>query len=224
MPLIELIEVGKSYLIDGVKKLIIDGVNLSIARGSIVAIIGPSGSGKSTLLNIIGGLDSTFDGEAVVENVKLKDLSDVELSRFRNEKIGFIFQHFNLLDHLNCRENVILPSYFSRLNPKEIEKRVNYLFDKVQLTHKMRQYPPTLSGGEKQRVAIARALFMNPSVLLCDEPTGDLDDVTASTILDLFLSIRKDMNVTFVIVTHEERITKIADEIYMIKERRLVRI
>ncbi|MCX7957924.1 MAG: ABC transporter ATP-binding protein [Deltaproteobacteria bacterium] len=224
MSLIELENVGKSFLFDGVNKSIIEGVNLSVSRGSIVAIIGPSGSGKSTLLNIIGGLDSNFEGETVVDGIKLKNLSDRELSRFRNEKIGFIFQHFNLLDHLNCRENVALPSYFAGSELKDTEKRIDYLFEKVQLTHRMNQYPPTLSGGEKQRVAIARALVMKPSVLLCDEPTGDLDDATAGAILDLFLSIRKEMNVTFVMVTHEERITRIADEIYAIRERRLVRV
>ncbi len=224
MPLIELKDVGKSFLFDGVRKSIIEGVSLSIERGSIVAIIGPSGSGKSTLLNIIGGLDSSYEGEAVVGGVRLKNLSDKELSRFRNEKIGFIFQHFNLLDHLNCRENVSLPSYFYHEEIKDIEKRVDYLFERVQLTHRMNQYPPTLSGGEKQRVAIARALLMKPDVLLCDEPTGDLDDITAGAILELFMSIKKEMNVTFLMVTHEERITKIADEIYAIRERRLVRV
>lgn len=224
MPIIELKNICKSFLIDGVRKPIIENASLRVERGSIVAIVGPSGSGKSTLLNIIGGLDISFDGEAIVDGVRLKGLSDKELSRFRNEKVGFIFQHFNLLDHLNCRENVILPSYFSKTNIEGFEERVDYLFEKVKLTQRIRQYPPTLSGGEKQRVAIARALLMKPSVLLCDEPTGDLDDVTAGAILDIFLTIRKEMNVTFVMVTHEERITRIADEIYTIKERRLIRV
>jgi len=225
MPVIELINIGKSFLFDGVSRTILKGVNLSVERGRIIAIIGPSGSGKSTLLNIIGGLDNSYEGEAIVDGIKLKNLSDRELSRFRNERIGFIFQHFNLLDHLNCYENVYLPYYFSSNEaPGDIKERVDFLFEKVKLTHRMRQYPPTLSGGEKQRVAIARALLMRPSVLLCDEPTGDLDDTTANAILDLFLSIRSEMNVTFVMVTHEERITRIADEIYAIKDGGLSRV
>ncbi len=225
MPLIELKNIKKSFLFDNVSKTIIEDVNLGIDSGNIIAIIGPSGSGKSTLLNIIGGLDSSYDGEAYVDGVTLKHLSDKELSRFRNEKIGFVFQHFNLLDHLNCRENVYLPSFFSgRNNSKDLNSRVDYLFERVQLTHRMKQYPPTLSGGEKQRVAIARALLMRPAVLLCDEPTGDLDDVTATAILDLFLAIKKEMNVTFIMVTHEERITRIADEIYAIREKKLVKV
>lgn len=224
MALIELKDVKKTFIIDGVEKTILEGVNLNIQKGSIVAIVGPSGSGKSTLLNIIGGLDVSFGGEVIVDGVSLKSLSDRELSRFRNERIGYIFQHFNLLDHLNCRENVVLPAFFSRSERRDLEARILYLFEKVELTHRINQYPPKLSGGEKQRVAIARALLMEPSVLLCDEPTGDLDDMTASKILELFLSIRRDMNVTFVMVTHEERITRIADEIYAIKDKSLVRV
>lgn len=225
MAIIELKDISKSYIFEGINRTIIENVELNVERGSIVAIIGPSGSGKSTLLNIIGGLDSVYKGEAIVDGISLKNLNDKALSRFRNEKIGFIFQHFNLLDHLNCMENVLLPSFFSSDNPKtDIESRVEFLFEKVNLTHRIKQYPSTLSGGEKQRVAIARALLMKPSILLCDEPTGDLDDVTANAILNLFLSIRKEMNVTFVIVTHEERITNIADRIYAIKEKRLIQV
>jgi len=225
MPIIELTNIGKSFLFDGVSKTILSGVNLRVEKGRIIAIIGPSGSGKSTLLNIIGGLDSSYEGDSVIDGVRLKNLPDVDLSRFRNEKIGFIFQHFNLLDHLNCYENVFLPCYFSS-NPDfgGIRERVDFLFEKVKLTHRMKQYPPTLSGGERQRVAIARALLMKPSVLLCDEPTGDLDDSTANAILELFLSIRSEMNVTFVMVTHEERITRIADEIYAIRNGGLFRV
>ncbi|MGC8927966.1 MAG: ABC transporter ATP-binding protein [Myxococcota bacterium] len=224
MAVINLQNVSKSFTFDGINRTIIEGIELKVEKGSIVAIVGPSGSGKSTLLNIIGGLDSLYDGEVIVDGVNLKNLNDKDLSRFRNQKIGFIFQHFNLLDHLNCRENVLLPSYFSGGNIKDIDSRVDYLFEKVKLKHRIRQHPPTLSGGEKQRVAIARALLMQPSVLLCDEPTGDLDDITANAILELFLSIRKEMNVTFVMVTHEERITRIADEIYTIKDRTLIKV
>lgn len=225
MAIIRLENVSKGFFFDGVCKNILNGINLRVERGKIVAIVGPSGSGKSTLLNIIGGLDNAYEGDAIIDGVNLKSLSDNQLSRFRNEKVGFIFQHFNLLDHLNCYENVYLPSYFSSdAIDKEIKQRIDLLFEKVKLTHRIRQYPPTLSGGEKQRVAIARALLMRPSVLLCDEPTGDLDDDTANAILDIFLSIRDEMNVTFVMVTHEERITRIADDIYSINDGGLTRV
>ncbi len=225
MDIIKLENISKGFLFDGKRKDILNGVNLNVKKGEIVAIIGPSGSGKSTLLNIIGGLDNSYEGEAVIDGVSLKSLSDNQLSKFRNEKVGFIFQHFNLLDHLNCYENVYLPLYFSSgMKESEIRQRIEYLFERVRLTHRVRQYPPTLSGGEKQRVAIARALLMRPAVLLCDEPTGDLDDNTANAILDLFESIRNEMSVTFVMVTHEERITRIADDIYSIKDGILVKV
>lgn len=201
---------------------VLRGVSLGIRAGEFVSIIGTSGSGKSTLLNIIGGLDNHYDGMVSVDNLELKTLRDPDLSHFRNRKIGFVFQAFNLLNHLNCSENVRLPSYFmSNLSVEELNKRTQACLEAVGLTKKAHQKPLTLSGGERQRVAIARALFNEPKILLCDEPTGSLDSKTGDKILDLFESLNRESGITLIIVTHDIRVSERAGRLIRIEDGRI---
>ncbi len=175
--MIRLTQVEKKYPQSGPDEFALRGCDLTIEAGELVAIMGTSGSGKTTLLNIIGGLDRNFSGQAEVAGHDLRTLSDQRLARFRNESIGFVFQHFNLLDHLSAVENVALPAYFSADSPppEQTLKRAADALQRLGLGDKLHDPPNTLSGGQKQRVAIARALLFNPPILLCDEPTGSLD-------------------------------------------------
>jgi len=172
--MISLTHVSKVF--DGKRKAIaLEDVNLHIQEGQVVSIVGPSGSGKSTLLNLIGGLDRPTAGEIRIEGQNLGELSDDDLTRVRRDKIGFVFQFFNLLPTLNCIENVALPLHLRKWPRKKIEERAKELLDLVQLSHRTEHLPDELSGGERQRVAIARALSVFPPILLADEPTGNLD-------------------------------------------------
>ncbi len=196
-------------------------INIHIEKGELCAIVGTSGSGKTTLLNLMGGLDRGYTGMVQVAGQELSRLSDRALSDFRNRKIGFVFQHFSLLDYCTALENVVLPANFIRVpfpNPREAAKRA---LEAVGLSHKMNHYPNNLSGGQKQRVAIARALLFKPELLLCDEPTGSLDSTTGQQIIDIF----KDLNTqgyTVVIITHEARVSTAARRVIRIEDGRLV--
>ncbi len=181
----------------------LDGIDLEIARGEMVAIIGPSGSGKSTLLNLIGGLDTATSGEIEIDDRLLSGLSDDELTRLRRDKIGFIFQFFNLLPTLSCRENVSIPLHLRGWSKKKIDERARELLDLVGLSHRMEHLPDELSGGERQRCAIARALSVYPPVLLADEPTGNLDTHTGADILKLIRDLHQQLGATVLIVTHD---------------------
>ncbi len=175
-----------SKVFDGKRKATaLEDIDLQIDKGEVVSIVGPSGSGKSTLLNLIGGLDRPSSGEVRIEGQDLSELSDDDLTRVRRDKIGFIFQFFNLLPTLNCLENVALPLHLRHWPRKKIDDRVRELLDMVQLRHRMEHLPDELSGGERQRVAIARALSVFPPILLADEPTGNLDTKTGREILKL---------------------------------------
>src|SRR5262245_41651920 len=175
-----------SKVFDGKRKATaLENVDLQIPKGEVVSIVGPSGSGKSTLLNLIGGLDRPTAGEILIDNQSLGELSDDELTRVRRDKIGFIFQFFNLLPTLNCLENVSLPLHLRKWPRRKIEERAKELLNLVQLSHRMDHLPEELSGGERQRVAIARALSVYPPILLADEPTGNLDTRTGEEILRL---------------------------------------
>ena len=181
----------------------LEDVSLQVERGELVAIVGPSGSGKSTLLNLIGGLDRPTGGTIEIEGQNLNTLSDDDLTRLRRDKIGFIFQFFNLLPTLNCLENVALPLHLRHWTGGQIEKRVRELLAMVQLEHRMEHLPDELSGGERQRVAIARALSVYPPILLADEPTGNLDTATGVEILKLVHELHERLNSTILIVTHD---------------------
>jgi len=179
------------------------GVDLSIERGEMVSIIGPSGSGKSTLLNLIGGLDQPTEGEIEIDGERLSKLDDDGLTRVRRDKIGFIFQFFNLLPTLTCLENVSLPLHLRGWPRKKIEDRAKELLSLVQLGARMDHLPDELSGGERQRVAIARALSVYPPILLADEPTGNLDTSTGVEILKLIRDLHERLGATVLIVTHD---------------------
>src|SRR5881392_3995274 len=193
-----------SKIFDGKRKATaLEGIDLQIDRGHMVSIVGPSGSGKSTLLNLIGGLDRPTSGDIFVDGENLRELSDDDLTRVRRDKIGFVFQFFNLLPTLNCLENVSLPLHLRKWPRKKIADRAKELLELVQLGHRMEHLPDELSGGERQRVAIARALSVYPPILLADEPTGNLDTRTGQEILKLIDDLHARLGSTVLIVTHD---------------------
>lgn len=193
-----------SKIFDGKRKATaLEGIDLEVEKGEIVSIIGPSGSGKSTLLNLIAGLDRPTTGDIRIEGQNLSELSDDGLTRVRRDKIGFIFQFFNLLPTLNCIENVALPLHLRGWPRKKIQQRARELLKLVQLGHRLEHLPEELSGGERQRVAIARALSVYPPVLLADEPTGNLDTRTGRDILKLIEDLHACLGSTILIVTHD---------------------
>jgi putative ABC transport system ATP-binding protein len=200
---------------------VLRGVSLSVEPGELLSLVGRSGSGKSTLLHIMGGLDRRYTGRASVLGHDLNALGDAQLARFRNREVGFIFQAFNLLDHLTARENVALPSYFADAPEPGAARRAAEALDRVGIGDKADARPSALSGGQKQRVAIARALFHQPKLLLCDEPTGNLDSDTGQQIIELFRALNKD-GLTLVIVTHEERVSSVASRVLRLVDGRLV--
>jgi putative ABC transport system ATP-binding protein len=181
----------------------LDNVSLEIGKGEMVSIVGPSGSGKSTLLNLIGGLDRPSEGEIRIDGRPVAGLSDDDLSRLRRDKIGFIFQFFNLLPSLSCVENVALPLHLKGLPRKEIDVRARRLLETVGLAGRFDHLPDELSGGERQRVAIARALAFSPPIVLADEPTGNLDTHTGADVLALIRSLHQRLQTTVLIVTHD---------------------
>jgi putative ABC transport system ATP-binding protein len=219
-PIIQLTDIKKSYGNGKTATPVLRGVSLSIDRGDFVALVGQSGSGKSTLLNIIGGLDTADSGGVIVDGHDYARLDDVAQSRLRNQRIGFIFQSFHLLEHLSVAENVALPSYFNG-RPGEAAARARECLARVGLADYAERRPGALSGGQKQRVAIARALFGKPILLLCDEPTGNLDSETGKGVIALFDELNKE-GLTLVIVTHEERVSQAARRVVRIADGLLV--
>jgi putative ABC transport system ATP-binding protein len=204
---IELRGVSKFFL--GKRKVVaLEGVDLSIKRGEMVSIVGPSGSGKSTLLNLIGGLDRPSEGEIEIDGSLVARMNDDELTRTRRDKIGFIFQFFNLLPTLTCVENVSLPLHLRGWPRRKIEERAKELLSLVQLGERMDHLPDELSGGERQRVAIARALSIYPPILLADEPTGNLDSSTGIEILKLIRDVHARLGSTVLIVTHDPAVAE----------------
>jgi len=197
-------------------------VSLEVQAASFVTVVGTSGSGKTTLLNIIGGLDTDYTGKVEVASKTLKEMSDKELSQFRNKTVGFVFQHFNLLEHLNALQNVSLPAFFSGEDDKTAIERAEQVLVRVGLKDKLQSRPGQLSGGQKQRVAIARALFSRPRLILADEPTGNLDTRTGEQTIALFESLNSDDGLTVIAVTHEEFLFKNATRTIHMEDGRLV--
>lgn len=215
--LIEIDGVTKRYKLGEQIVYALNGVNLNIECGEYTALMGPSGSGKSTLMNIIGCLDSPTEGTFFLNNKEVSKMSDSALSEVRNTEIGFVFQTFNLLNRLNAIENVSLPLVYAGIPKKEREERAKEVLDKVGLGDRMSHKPNELSGGQRQRVAVARALINNPSILLADEPTGNLDTQTSHEIMALFEEIHSAGN-TIVLVTHEEDIAQHAKRIIRLRD------
>ncbi len=219
--MIQLEHVVRAYGRGDASTRALDGVSLQVEAGGFVTIVGTSGSGKTTLLNVIGGLDSEYEGKAKISGHDLKAMSDIELSRFRNETVGFVFQHFHLLEHLDAMHNVALPSFFSSSEGSQLERAEEVLV-RVGLQDKLNQLPTQLSGGQKQRVAIARALFNQPKLMLCDEPTGNLDTHTGAQVISLFESLNTEDGLTVVVVTHEDFLFKHASQTIRLEDGRMV--
>jgi putative ABC transport system ATP-binding protein len=205
---------------DGTEVRVLDGLSLEVEDGDFVAVVGPSGSGKSTLLHLLGGLDVEYQGEVEVAGVKLSGLAEKELARFRNAHVGFVFQSFHLIPNLSALENVLLPAHFGP-SQGDARARAEALLDRVGLLAKKDRAPVRLSGGERQRVAIARALFTGPRLLLCDEPTGNLDAATGAGVISLFQELHRE-GLTVLAVTHEERMSSAARRVLRLREGRLV--
>ena len=184
---------------------VLRGVNLEIPKGDFLALMGPSGSGKTTLLNLMGGLDAPTGGDVEVDGVRISSLSGSALSRWRSRHIGFVFQLYNLVPVLSAERNVELPLLLTRLSMAERRKRAGVALRVVGLADRARHYPRQLSGGQEQRVGIARAIVTDPTLLLCDEPTGDLDRKAGDEVLDLLQSLNRDHGKTIVMVTHDPR-------------------
>jgi len=191
---------------------VLKGIDLEVKKGEVVAIVGPSGAGKSTFLHILGTLDRPEQGEVFIEGINVFTQKDKELARFRNEKIGFIFQFHNLLAEFTALENVCMPGYINgNVNEKDIQARAKELLELLGLGSRMDHLPSQLSGGEQQRVAVARALLNRPAIVLADEPSGNLDSHNALDLHQLFFKLREETGQTFIIVTHNEELAEMAD-------------
>ena len=217
MALIETVDLWKTYIMGSEEIHALRGVSVQIDRGEYVAIMGPSGSGKSTLMNLIGCLDTPSKGSYLLNGKQVSQMNDNELARIRNEEIGFVFQTFNLLPRATALHNVELPLVYAGIAGKDRQDRAKVALQKVELGERMAHRPNELSGGQRQRVAIARALVNNPSILLADEPTGNLDSKTGQEIMALFERLHKAGN-TIVLVTHEADVAAFAHRIIHIRD------
>ncbi|MEO1163427.1 MAG: ABC transporter ATP-binding protein [Chloroflexota bacterium] len=205
--------VTKTFMSGEVEVQALRGISISIKRGEFVAIIGPSGSGKSTLMGLIGGLDTPSTGTVAIDGVDISAMKERPLTRIRNEKIGFVFQSFNLIPTLTATENVALPIQFARNAPFKANDRAEKLLTQFGLGQRLDHRPAQLSGGQQQRVAIARALANNPPLLLADEPTGNLDTESSDVVMNALREIQHDMNTTVVLVTHDMDVASQADRV-----------
>ncbi len=213
MNIIEVKKLGKVYDNEGVKTDALHGVSFDIKKGEFVAIMGPSGSGKSTLLQILGLLDDYTGGSYYFDDKNIKDYNPKEVARIRNEKMGFVFQSFNLLPNASVLENVKLPLLYSNVPEKEWERKAREAVIAVGLEHRMEQDAKLLSGGEKQRVAIARALVNNPEVIFADEPTGNLDSKSGEVVIEIIQKLNRELGHTVILITHETYTAEYAERI-----------
>lgn len=220
--LIVLENIRKSYRLGGVDIHALDGVDLSIHQNEFVALMGPSGSGKSTLMNVLGCLDSPTSGKYALNGKDVGSMRDRQLSEIRNTEIGFVFQSFNLLPRMSSLDNVALPLVYAGISSKQRRARAQEMLELVGLGDRLKNKPNQLSGGQRQRVAIARALANRPSLVLADEPTGNLDSTTAQEIMEMLTKVNDQGN-TIVVVTHEREIAEYAQRIIHLKDGRIER-
>jgi ABC-type lipoprotein export system ATPase subunit len=223
VPLIELTDVRKVYHLGEVEVAALRGVSLAIDQGEFVALVGPSGSGKSTLMNTLGCLDRPTDGSYRLAGEETATLSSDERAMVRNRRIGFVFQNFNLLARTSALENVELPLMYRRgLSAKERHRRALELLTRVGLSDRLDHHPAQLSGGQQQRVAIARALANEPAILMCDEPTGNLDTRTSRDVIQLFRDLNRESGITVILVTHDPAVAHVARRIVVLKDGLIV--
>ncbi|RIV21423.1 ABC transporter ATP-binding protein [Fibrisoma montanum] len=214
MPLLQTTDIRRSYGSLPVLK----GINLAIEPGEVVSIVGASGAGKTTLLHILGTLDRPDSGDLTIDGENVSRLNDRQLARFRNERIGFVFQFNNLLPEFSALENVCLPGFIAGKDEKEVRQRAQSLLDTLGLRDRLNHLPSQLSGGEQQRTAVARALINQPAIVFADEPSGNLDSRNAEDLHQLFFRLRSDLGQTFIIVTHNEALAGMADRTLTIRD------
>lgn len=217
IPIIQLTDVTKDYVTDEITTSVLHGITLEIKKGDFIAITGPSGSGKSTFLNIIGLLDNATTGKYLLNGKNVTSLTEDEQANVRNKEIGFVFQAFNLLKRITVLDNIILPSIYRGIDKNKREEKAKELLKKVGLIEQAYKKPNQLSGGQQQRVAIARALINNPSIILADEPTGNLDTKSGNEIMNIIKDLNKQGN-TIIIITHESDIARQAKKIVLIRD------
>jgi putative ABC transport system ATP-binding protein len=222
-PVIRLENISKTYDLGEVQVQALRGVSLEINEGEFVAVMGPSGSGKSTIMNILGCLDRPTKGRYFLDGVDVSQMTKKELARIRNRKLGFVFQQFNLLSRTSALENVELPAVYAGIPPEERTRRAMEALTRVGLAERAGHHPSQLSGGQQQRVAIARGLVNRPSILLADEPTGNLDSRTSVEIMDILQTLNVEQNITIVVVTHEPDIAQYAKRNLLFRDGKLVR-
>jgi putative ABC transport system ATP-binding protein len=222
-PVIRLENIFKTYDLGEVQVQALRGVSLEISEGEFVALMGPSGSGKSTIMNILGCLDRPTKGRYFLDGVDVSGMSKTELARIRNRKLGFVFQQFNLLARTSALENVELPTVYAGISPEERTKRAMEALTRVGLAQRAEHHPSQLSGGQQQRVAIARGLVNRPSILLADEPTGNLDSRTSIEIMDILQTLNNEQRITIILVTHEPDIAQYARRNLLFRDGKLKR-
>ena len=221
--MIDLNDISKMYLVGDEEVRALDHASMHIDQGEFVSIIGPSGSGKSTLMNIIGCLDIADAGLYMLDGIPIEDYTENELARIRNQKIGFVFQSFNLIPKLTAEENVELPLIYQGVKREERKERVKMAIEKVKLGNRAKHLPTELSGGQQQRVAIARAIVTNPSLILADEPTGNLDSKTGEEIMEIFHELHRQGN-TIVLITHDDEVAKQASRSIHIRDGKVTEV
>lgn len=200
---------------------VLKGINLEVKKGEIVSIVGPSGAGKTTLLQIIGTLSAPDNGELIIDDTNISSLNQKQLSKFRNNKIGFVFQFHHLLPEFTAIENICMPAYIKGANKKDTIERAKELLDFLNIANRAEHKPAEMSGGEQQRVAVARALINNPAIILADEPSGNLDTKNKKDLHKLFFSLREKYNQTFIIITHNNELAEMSDRIIKLEDGRV---